>query len=214
MAVRSAWVMFDFRSASLGALLCASWSSVAWADADEMTLAVGAKAGAALSTDSLAQDRGSTGVLGGEGRFSYATSDWFRYELAIASFVSGEGEFRDVEVGGVVGTLQRSEVTFRALAGVTATLGVRWVPTLTIVAGAQRRQTLRSQLESGGIGVAETGAGRGDTDFLVGVGGGVSRRFGRRWSVSARVLGVIEPVDSVNYLSFEGALSLEYHFYP
>ena len=208
--------MCSYRKTFLVALALTSIESgVAMADADEMVVTVGAIAGNARTTDRLVNSTQNAGFLGGAGSISYATRDWFRYEVSLGFSATEEATFEDVNVDGVVRDLKRAETSVRALAGVTGTFGIRWIPTLTLMSGVLWRRPNGTRLVESGFEVGPgPGNGRDNFDVIVGVGAGLTRRFGRRWALGVNILGVIEPVASDRYQSIEGSFSLGYHFYP
>jgi hypothetical protein len=194
-------------------LLLLAAPAAAHADADEASLELRALAGAVRAGDPLA-DGAATAPLGGGGlRFTYATSDGFAYEALLDLGTGGGARFAGVTVGGDQGELDRATRFGRLALGVTARLGVRFIPTLSLAVGGQARQLAAGQLRDEQGESITTVPGERRLDLVVRGGAGFDYRIDRHL-----VAGVSASVNHAlwgpAWDALEAGAHLAYYFYP
>jgi len=146
-------------------------------------------------------------------RFTYATSDHFAYETRLSLAQTGMARYAGVTYESDEGELERATRLARLTAGVTARLGVRFIPTLHLSAGAQARQ-----LVSGRI-VDQTGAGlasvpnASEIDLVVSGAVGFDYRVNRRLVLGASA-GATHAFGGPAYDAVQGTAHLAYYWYP
>lgn len=121
-------------------------------------------------------------------RATWGLSDTYAVEVE-GSFLSSNGAkfAHQMLPSGSVGTIVQDERAARIMAGVTARLGVRWIPTLTAHAGFQYR------LLPDGFAVAENGSSLGEVpggaraDVVVLLGAGIDYRWSAHWIAGVSV---------------------------
>ena len=183
-------------------------------DAEEASVHGETMAGLALAGDPLADDETDTIAVGGIGaRLSYATSDWFAYEAKLGLWQSGPANFAAVDSGANHGDLERKSRLYRASAGATARLGVRFIPTFHLGAGVQARQFISGYLRDDTGLAIDTVPGELAFDLVITAKLGFDYRINRRLVCG---LGV-EATHGFGETSFDviaGAVNLAYYWYP
>ena len=188
--------------------------AVAWADAEEASAHGHAIAGAARIGDPRANDTQSTPMLGAGARFSYATSDWFAYEAAVAVMQTGRVRFTDAMHEMSPADIQRATRLTQLSVGVTARFGTRFVPTLGVAVGAQWRHSLSGIAIGDTTGLAlGTSAATHRFEALVQVNAGFDYRWGRHLITGIRVAGE-HALSSVTYTAAHAAAHVSYYWYP
>ncbi len=204
------WRRLPARGLLLGALLA---PGVARGDADEASIELHCLGGAARLGDPLADATETAPLYGGGFRFTYATSDYFAYDAALDLGTSGSARYPDVEQGGDAGDLERGTRVGRLALGVTARLGVRFVPTLQLAVGGQLRQFPTGYLvDSDGQAVASV-ATSSRVDLVVRGGAGFDYRVDRHW-VAGITASLTHAVWGPAWDAVEGGLHLSYYWYP
>lgn len=197
------------------ALVCA-FATAAHADADEASLDVHTVGGAAITGDSAAADGETTDVAFGglELRGTYATSDHYAYEVQVAFGRTSSAGFDDIEVEGNTGSIERATLFSRLTAGVTARLGVRYIPTVQLAVGAQVRRVGSSRLVAGAA-VAEGPGADMLIDAVALAGIGLDYRHDKHWifGLSVRAVHAFS-FNDVPYDALEGMVSVQYYWYP
>jgi len=195
--------------------------AIARADADEASLDVHLVGGVAQAGDADAEgEEVATAPLAGlTGRFSYATSDWFQYEAALTVAGTGDasyemGSFAPPDAPPVTGPFSVATHLARLELGATVRLGVRYIPTLRIFAGAQGRHRTGALVDIMGADRegrdAEWGA-----DLVGGGEVGLDYRINRRLVIGAALGATYAlPLGGESFRTFEGFAHASYYWYP
>lgn len=195
-------------------------SAPAHADRREASLHAHLVGGVARTGDVDGGDADASSALSGVAvRASYATRDLFQYDVALTVLRHGDAEFPDhtfMPAGQppVSGAFHVGAFATRVDAGVTFRLGVRWIPTVRLAAGAQLRRVGEAVVDS----PAGTVIGRDPRLELAGVGLvalGLDHRVNRRLIVGAAASGVLAlPIDGAGSTSLEVTAHAAYYWYP
>lgn len=193
------------------------FASPALADDDEASVHLQLVGGIARVADDAASDETSTAPLGGlEGRFSYATSDWYQFDATLTLAATGGAHFElgtfdpPGPAGEISGPFDVSMQLARIDAGVTARLGVQFIPTFRIALGAQGRRTSSPSGFAGTVRDARLGA---DLVALASV--GFDYRINRHTIIGLAVGGTYAvPLGGDGYQSFEGTVFWSRYWYP
>ena len=195
-------------------------AGVARADRYESSLHVQAVGGLAQTGDVDGRGLSSAPLGGLEVRASYATSDWYQYDLAVTGFGTGTAGFAAAEFtlpGGetVAGPFEVGSAGLRVDGGVTVRLGVQVIPTFRLGVGFQARRIGSPTVETSVLEVDAHRPGRIERE-LVGLGSvGLDYRFNRRLIAGAAVGGVYAvPVGGVGFRSLEATAHVAYYWYP
>ncbi len=145
------------------------------------------------------------------GRLTYATSDWFAYELNL--------EFEHVTTAAVMQpapdtTWERRIFWLRGEAGISARLGAVWIPTLYMGVGVQAR--FAGQTHETIDGYTGLGPGREASWIPVGsVGVGLDYRLDQHWVAGVSLRGRHgAPWESDVYRAGTATVHLGYYWYP
>jgi hypothetical protein len=129
----------------------------------------------------------------------------------------GAGRFPATFDGGAPGVLIERQAGARLTAGLTARLGVRWIPTLTIFGGYQRRWYWDKVGDLGGnfVPAPESASATGSSDLVVGIGIGLDFRLGARWifGVSFQLVYSVS-FDGASMSSIEAPFHAAHYSYP
>lgn len=162
-------------------------------------------------------------VVGGGGvsaGLSWGARNWLDVggELAALTLAEARYEGATVDVSGYsqMGELSRTTRLAQLRGAATLRLGVGWVPTVRVVAGAGVRQRSAASLAMGPSIVVPDGEEAELTfDAVVGVRLGLDHRLTRRWSVglsagATACIGIGAPSMQI----LDGGVSLAYTWYP
>jgi hypothetical protein len=194
------------------------------ADADEASVHAGLTiAGATAAAQALGP--AELMLAGGmSGRFTYATSDWYAYEATVelehsaglASFIgASDDRAADDPDANQSGRFVRHMGWLRSEAGISARLGVRWIPTFYAGLGVQMQRV--GEARDVCLRAVLPGPGRKLTLEMVGaVGAGVDYRVDEHWvmGVSLRVRRSAPWVGDEAYGAIGLALHIGYYWYP
>ncbi len=196
-------------------------AGTAHADRREASLHAHAVGGALTLGDARSD---GTGLASGiAARASYATSNAFQYDAQLtllaarASFASAS--FMPAGRPPVSGPFTRSAQASRLDAGATLRLGVQWIPTLRVAAGAQLVRRGAPTVDLGAAtadGEEATGVAAALDLNLVGIATvGLDYRVNRRLIVGAAA-GVVQAVPGVGptWRTFDVTLHAAYYWYP
>jgi hypothetical protein len=152
-------------------------------------------------------------------RAGYATHDAYQYDLAIAFARAGEASFasRTFSPAGrppVTGPYRVGTLLARADGGVTLRLGVRWIPTVRLAAGAQLRRLGEAQVDT----AAGTVTGRAAAlafDLIGAAALGLDHRIHRRLIVGVAAGATIAlPLGGPPVHTLELTAHAAYYWYP
>jgi hypothetical protein len=149
-------------------------------------------------------------------RGSWGLSDTWALEVGAGALVTGTIEAPGPPVPGGTSSIYRERpVALRGTLGLTARLGVQWIPTVSIFGGYQLRlATGRTQVSSSGSQVAAYDVDR-SSDVLVGAGVGLDYRFGARWVGGISIQAVHAfAMDGTSYDAIEVPIWLAWYWYP
>jgi hypothetical protein len=194
--------------------------AAARADADEASVQAGLTiVGAAADNEAIGRAE-LMAAAGMSGRLTYATSDWYAFEAALelehstglASFTeSGVGQAEDVPGE----TFVRRMGWLRGEAGISARLGVRWIPTFYAGLGVQAQLAgVASDVRQG---LALPGPDNELTLGMIGaVGAGLDYRVDEHWimGVSLRARRSAPWGGGESYSSIGFTLHVGYYWYP
>jgi hypothetical protein len=194
------------------------------ADADEVSVHAGLTIGGAAAD---AQAIGSATFIpaaGVSGTLTYATSDWYAYEATLELEHSiGLASFRAAPDGQAANHPSMSMDTafvrclgwLRGEAGISARLGVRWIPTLHAGLGVQVQRA--GDTYDVHADMVLPGLGRGVTVGLIGVvGAGLDYRVDEHWvmGMSLRARSSVLGAGGDSYGAIGLALHIGYYWYP
>lgn len=205
-------------------IAAATRAAAARADAEEASLSLDLGPAALRIEDP--QDQGATDTVPGLRlvvRGTYAPGDYkglgdyWALEVG-AGFVMGNGAtYPDQDVPGVgVRSIIQDERALRLTAGVTARLGVRFIPTVTALVGYQHRfltnVTLQDPQTGFATGTLPDGAAN---DLLAGLGVGLEYRHDSHWifGVSVQLLHGFS-LDGNAFDAVEVPVTAAYYWYP
>ena len=180
------------------------------ADRDEASLHAEIPYGQAAVSDRDMGERVFGEFVTGVGmRATYATSDWYAYEFHLG-YERPVGRAFERKIGSDM--LWRGLSWVRADFGVTARLGVEWIPVIHAAIGIQARMGktwMRQDGWTGPRGIQVTPEPIG----IVGV--GLDYRWNERWITGVRVTAqhAVSLQDEL-YRSVTGFLSISYYWYP
>lgn len=204
--------------------LVASAPGQARADRREASLHAQLIGGVGITTDRASAESGSAPLGGVSGRASYATSNWFQYDLAMSFLATGgaafsSGTFMPAGRPPVSGPFTVPTQLTRLDGGVTLRMGVAWIPTLRVALGAQARRRGAPTVTTGGLEVTgedQTGRGSELGLDLVGLGAvGLDHRLSRRLIVGGALgLSLALPLDGESFRTFEATVHASYYWYP
>jgi hypothetical protein len=165
-------------------------------------------------------DSGATDAVAG-GRLSlrgtYGLTDTWAADVTATGFTGGAGRFPATFDGGAPGVLIERQAGARLTAGLTARLGVRWIPTLTIFGGYQRRWYWDKVGDLGGnfVPAPASASATGSSDLVVGIGIGLDFRLGARWifGVSFQLVYSVS-FDGASMSSIEAPFHAAHYSYP
>lgn len=205
-------------------LLLLTFPATARADAEEATLTVDGgpvlirTQAPAHSTERATRPGGHAGV-----RLAYGLTDTFTIDLAVAGSLAEGVEYRDQELADPPPSVTRATIhhnhrAVRALAGVTARLGVRIIPTVSLGVGYQHRFTTGGVLLEEGRSppiMVDSVPDTQNAELLVAAGVGLDLRLGRRLAlgVSAQVTHAFA-LSGGGFDALEIPVRLTYHWYP
>lgn len=191
----------------------------AWADADEASANVHLVGGLARLGDDQAGSDATVPLVGVAGRFTWATSDLYAYDVSISAAQAAEARWTDVtatyRASTVRGDLARSMRLGRLDAGVTLRLGARWVPTLHAGLGVQTRILGASVVttDDGAHAVIDDATVALDLTGTLLI--GVDYRLGKHWIIGLALGGTqAVPLNGGAYSAFEGLVHASWYFYP
>jgi hypothetical protein len=137
--------------------------------------------------------------------------------VSVAGLVGGAGTFPTTFGMSGPGELRERQGAARLTIGLSARLGVRWIPTITAFAGFQHRWFFDKRGLRGGQPVPPpaVAAATGANDLVFGVGVGLDFRLGARWifGVSLQVVQAVS-LDQTHATSVELPASGAYYSYP
>jgi hypothetical protein len=148
-------------------------------------------------------------------RGTWGLSDTWAFEIGVGGLVGDRVTVPGPAIPGGGSEYRERPIALRATTGLTARLGVRWIPTVTAFAGYQLRiSTAREQLTAGGT-MFSAFADDATSDLLVGIGVGLDYRFGARWvgGVSVQAIHAF-PIGDQPYDAIEIPIWLGYYWYP
>lgn len=192
--------------------VAASAPRPAAADAEESSLGVRPLGGAVRAGDDNAFDTATAPVFGLGLTFSYATRDTFAFEIDVAVADSAEASFVELRSTDLGDELRRKTRLARAGGGLTARLGVRYIPTLCLGGGLLYRSAHGGSVLRDGATVAVLDA---DTSLgaYVTAGAGFDIRFDRHW-IAGLGLRATRGFAGPALDSLEAGLHLSYYWYP
>lgn len=190
------------------------------ADRYEATVSVRPEGGLARVDDSGARAPVVVGGGGASVDVSWGARNWLDVggELAALTLAEARYEGATVDVSGYsqMGELSRTTRLAQLRGAATLRLGVGWVPTVRVVAGAGVRQRSAARLAMGSSIVVPDGEGAELAfDAVVGVRLGLDHRLTRRWSIGLSAgatvcIGIAAPSMQI----LDGGVSLAYTWYP
>jgi hypothetical protein len=203
------------RALAIGILLSAMMTE-ARADEDEASLHFQLLGGLARVGDEAAERETSTTPMGGiQARASYATNDWYQLDAALSLAATGGahfslGTFMPAGLEPISGPFDVSMQLARVDVGVTARLGVRFIPTARLAFGTQGRRTSSPSGFPGTVRDPTLGVD------LVGVGSlGFDYRVNRRTIIGVAVGGTYAvPLGGADYQSVEATVFWSRYWYP
>jgi hypothetical protein len=205
--LRAALVLFAF---------LVLWGRAARADDEELSFHLEAGPAALRVGDS--QGTGAADVAPGARlslRGTWGLTDTWAFEVGVGGIASGRVSFAGPMLTNGPSTYRERPASLRVTTGLTARLGVQWIPTVSIFGGYQLRfATGREQLNRDGIVVEQFGM-EGTSDLVIGLGVGLDYRFGARWvgGVSLQVVHAFS-LDGEAFDAIEVPVWLAYYFYP
>jgi len=186
--------------------------------ADEYEASVHLEGGpAAMRLEGPLDDGVTAGVVGARvgARATYGLTHTWAAEATLGALIGKGAEFEDQELPSEGrGTAIKDPRAVRFTAGVTARLGVRFIPTLTAHIGIQQTFLSGGYSLAGGGAVAAL-SDRSSTDLLAVVGAGLDYRVNARWiaGVSAQLVHAVS-LSGNSYDAFEVPIHLSYYWYP
>jgi hypothetical protein len=163
-----------------------------------------------------ASDTMGGGWLGFRG--TYGLTDTFAAELHLGALMAGGTTFYDLRDPGseLAADLRWNTVSARSLVGLTARLGVRYIPTVSILAGYQHTFVTEGTYIGRETSEVVGSVGRNNMGaFVVGAGVGFDYRLGARWVVGAslQVVHGFTP-DGEAFDSIELPIRIAWYSYP
>lgn len=214
------------RLAIAALLAAAAWPATARADRREASVHAHLIGGVAATTDEHAgETRTGAAPLGGIAvRASYARRNHLQYDAAFALLATGaaglgDGHFAPAGRPPVDGPYAIATQVARLDAGATLRLGVAWIPTLRLAAGAQARRRGAPVVDSASGTISGADAiGRGPeltADLVGSAAAGIDHRPSRRLVIGAALGGSIAlPLDGHRFYTVELTLHAAYYWYP
>jgi hypothetical protein len=189
-------------------------SGSARADAEEVSLHLEAAGGLALVGDRMAPEQAASAALGGLGlRGTYATHDWFAFDLAAAYLQTGTVEYRMVESGSGSAGLLREFRLLQVEGGASLRLGVRVIPILGLALGYQHRTARHGRLVRDNIGL-DSVEDAVHHDVLATARAGLDWRLNRHWIVGAAGRATQAINAGPEFGAIELLLHASYYWYP
>jgi hypothetical protein len=149
-------------------------------------------------------------------RGTWGLTDTWAFEVSVGGIVGGVASYPGpMLLPGSPSTYRERPAALRVTTGLTARLGVQWIPTVSMFGGYQLRfATGREQLNRDGA-VVEPFGMEGTSDLVVGLGVGLDHRFGARWvgGVSIQVVHAFS-LDGEAFDAIEVPVWLGYYWYP
>lgn len=200
----------------LAFLAAAAASDVAWADAEEATLA--AEGGPSFIRGSSPEYTSATTTRpGGSGgvRLTYGLSDLLAADLSVGTAIAEALEYDEQDTAYGRGTIHHDLRALRVMTGATARFGARWIPTASVAVGYQHRLLTGGAVIDEGrrqLGTFDDEAGN---DLLVSAGVGLDYRLGRHLVIglSAQAIHAFA-INGSSFDSFEVPLRVSYSWYP